>query len=77
MIYKQSDQFIVAKKEVMTLERRDQHKVSGIDKVTKETYDENLDNNIDKLLASMKTFSYVPQPVRRTYMPKANGKLSR
>jgi len=30
----------------------------------------NLDENIDNLLARMKTFSYRPQPVRRTYIEK-------
>lgn len=51
------------------------NKASGIDHVTKEEYDKNLDNNIDKLITDMKSFSYKPQPVKRTYIPKANGKL--
>lgn len=51
------------------------NKASGIDKVTKEKYEENLYNNIDKLIQSMKIFKYKPQAVRRTYIPKANGKL--
>lgn len=50
-------------------------KASGIDKVTKEKYEENLDNNIDDLLVRMKKFSYKPLPVRRTYIPKLNGKM--
>ena len=51
-------------------------KASGIDKVTKEAYDKNLDENLDKLLARMKTFSYRPQPVRRTYIEKeGSGEL--
>ena len=64
-------------KETLKEQHRKQikNKASGIDNVTKEKYDEDLDNNIDKLLTNMKTFSYVPQPVRRTYIPKANGKL--
>jgi len=45
-------------------------KASGIDKVTKTTYGEELDENLDNLLARMKTFSYRPQPVRRTYIEK-------
>ena len=45
-------------------------KASGIDKVTKEVYDKDLDENIDNLLARMKTFSYRPQPVRRAYIEK-------
>ena len=52
-------------------------KASGIDRVTKTEYTEKLDENLDNLLARMKTFSYRPQPVRRTYIPKegSNDKL--
>lgn len=46
-------------------------KAAGIDGITKETYDP---QNIDNLITSMKNFSYKPKPVRRTYIPKANGK---
>lgn len=45
-------------------------KASGIDKVTKEEYDRNLSENLDNLINKMKRFSYKPQPVRRTYIPK-------
>ena len=45
-------------------------KASGVDKMTKETYEEHLEENIDNLLMRMKKFSYKPQPVRRTYIPK-------
>jgi group II intron reverse transcriptase/maturase len=45
-------------------------KASGIDKVTKTEYGEKLDEHLDNLLARMKTFSYRPQPVRRTYIEK-------
>ena len=45
-------------------------KASGVDKVTKETYEEHLEENIENLLMKMKKFSYKPQPVRRTYIPK-------
>ena len=50
-------------------------KAVGIDRVTKEEYDANLEENLTDLIKRMKTFSYHPQPVRRTYIPKANGKL--
>lgn len=55
--------------------KQQKNKASGIDKVTKEEYDENLENNLDILIDKMKKFSYKPLPVRRTYIPKANGKL--
>ena len=50
-------------------------KAAGIDGMTKEKYAENLEENTRDLIARMKTFKYIPQPVRRTYIPKANGKL--
>lgn len=56
-------------------EKQQKNKASGIDNITKEEYGQNLEENLDKLLNKMKTFSYKPQPVRRTYIPKANGKL--
>lgn len=51
------------------------NKAVGVDNVTKEEYEKDLDNNLKSLLARMKTFSYRPQDVRRTYIPKGNGKL--
>lgn len=56
--------------------RKQQHnKASGVDKVTKEQYGQHLDENLDNLLDRMKAFSYKPQPARRTYIPKSNGKM--
>ena len=64
-------------KEIITKEhaKQDPNKAKGIDGVTKIQYDENLDENIENLLARMKSFEYKPLPVRRTYIPKLNGKL--
>lgn len=56
-------------------EKQQLGKASGIDGVTKEEYDKNLEANIANLLTRMKNFSYKPRPVRKTYIPKANGKL--
>lgn len=56
-------------------DRQQANKASGIDGVTKEEYDKNLESNIDNLLDRMKKFSYKPKPVRKTYIPKSNGKL--
>ncbi len=50
-------------------------KAVGIDRVTKEEYESNLDENVRELIKRMKTFKYIPQPVRRTYITKANGKM--
>ena len=54
---------------------QDGNKAKGVDKVSKDEYGQHLQTNLEDLVARMKTFSYHPQPVRRTYIPKANGKL--
>lgn len=48
-------------------------KAKGIDGVGKEGYGENLEVNIADLLGRMKSFSYRPRAVRRTYIPKAGS----
>jgi len=52
-----------------------QSKAAGIDGMTKAEYGKELDENVAELIARMKKFSYKPQPVRRTYIPKADGKM--
>ena len=49
-------------------------KAPGADDVTWEEYDRYLNTNIMKLVKRMKAGKYYPQPVRRTYIPKGNGK---
>ena len=46
------------------------NKAAGIDQVTKEEYERNLERNIDSLVERLKKKGYRPQPVRRTYIPK-------
>ena len=48
-------------------------KAKGIDGESRETYEKNLDSNIEELLKQMKRFSYRPQAVRRTYIPKSGS----
>lgn len=48
----------------------DGNKASGVDQVTKATYEENLEENVRNLVDRLKKKSYRPQPVRRTYIPK-------
>ena len=51
-------------------DRQDKNKAYGVDEVTKEGYGEDLEKNLADLVTKMKQFSYRPQPVRRTYIPK-------
>jgi len=50
---------------------------AGIDNVTKEMYAENLDANISKLAERLHRMAYIPQPVRRKYIPKAGSDKQR
>jgi retron-type reverse transcriptase len=43
---------------------------AGIDKMTKDMYAENLDANLSDLIGRLHRMAYIPQPVRRTYIPK-------
>jgi RNA-directed DNA polymerase len=45
----------------------------GIDGMTVKDYGQNLSGNLAGLVQRLKTMSYRPQPVRRVYIPKANG----
>jgi len=55
--------------------KQESKKAKGIDGVSKAEYGKELDANVADLIARMKKFSYKPKPVRRTYIPKLNGKL--
>jgi len=48
---------------------------AGIDRTTWQEYGSNLDERLDDLVARMKQWSYRPQPVRRVYIPKGDGKM--
>lgn len=49
-------------------------KAPGIDRVTKDRYQENLKENVKDLMARMKRNAYRPQPVLRKYIPKTSTK---
>jgi len=48
-------------------------RAAGSDGITKREYNQNIGENLDGLVARMKTFSYKPQPAKRTYIPKAGS----
>jgi RNA-directed DNA polymerase len=47
---------------------------AGCDGINMKLYDERLENNLDRLAAELKSEDFEPHPVRRVYIPKANGK---
>ena len=50
---------------------------TGIDRVTKRKYAENLEENLSDLLARLHRMAYVPQDVRRVYIPKPGSAKGR
>lgn len=53
----------------------DGNKATGIDKVTKDEYNCNLDENLNNLVERLKKNAYRPTPARKVNIPKANGKV--
>lgn len=50
---------------------------AGIDRVTKGKYAENLDANLSDLIGRLHRMAYIPQPVRRKYIPKPGSDKQR
>lgn len=50
-------------------------KATGVDQVTKDAYETNLEENLSNLVTRLKRKSYQPQPSLRVYILKANGKM--
>jgi len=50
---------------------------SGIDKVAKEEYEKNLEENLTFLVEKLHQMSYIPLPVRRVYIPKPGSSKER
>ncbi len=53
------------------------NKACGIDKVTVESYGENLKENLASLVSRLKDKTYRPKPVKRVYIPKPGRKEKR
>jgi group II intron reverse transcriptase/maturase len=58
-------------------EQMKRKKATGIDGVTKEEYEENLEENLNNLVDRMKRQAYKPQEVKRVYIPKDGSKDKR
>lgn len=54
--------------------KQKKNKAPGVDGINKMDYEENIKENTDKLISRMKTMSYVPQDVKRVYIPKIGNK---
>ena len=50
---------------------------AGIDKVSKAEYEENLEENLAVLVDKLHRMAYIPQSVRRVYIPKAGSDKKR
>lgn len=50
---------------------------AGIDEMTKELYAENLEANLSNLIDRLHRMAYIPQPVRRKYIPKPGSAKQR
>lgn len=55
----------------------DGDKAAGVDGVTKAMYEENLDDNLLDLESRLANMTYIPQPVRRVFIKKDDGKSVR
>ena len=54
--------------------KMDGGKAVGIDGITKEDYEKNLEENLQELAERLKRKAYKPKPARRVEIPKDNGK---
>ena len=48
---------------------------AGCDGINMETFDENLESNLQQLTEELQSETFKPYPVRRVYIPKTNGKV--
>ena len=51
----------------------DKHKAYGIDEISKEMYQANLEENINELFTKISKNKWYPKPSKEVFIPKANG----
>ena len=49
-------------------------KTPGVDKVTRQTFQDNLAKEVKRIREELLAGTYEPSPARRVYIPKADGK---
>lgn len=57
-----------------SFERQDGNKAPGVDGIRKADYGEDLDNRLMDLSGRLRRLGYRPKPVRRSYIPKGDGR---
>lgn len=57
-----------------SFERQNGRKAPGVDGIRKVDYEQGLECRLTELSRSVKELGYRPQPVRRVYIPKGNGR---
>lgn len=48
---------------------------AGVDGITRKKFQDHFEAEITRLVESLRRKTYTPQPVRRVYLPKSNGKM--
>ena len=48
---------------------------AGVDGITIDRYEKDVEANLARLSEQLRTGNYQPRPIRRTYIPKADGKM--
>ena len=57
-----------------SFDRQPGNKATGVDGISKRQYAQNVDDKLGQLSAAVRRMGYKPKPVRRAYIPKADGR---
>ncbi len=68
----------INKESILTVHKRlDANKAVGVDGISKQDYEVNLEENVEHLIQRMKSGSYQPEASRRVFIPKDGSKKMR